>query len=215
MKRSLLIPALILALATLGCNLPLQSAGSERPTATVSPAPPTATLPEVTLTSPPTQPPTLAPDLQPGWTLYRNDRDGFEFGYPAGTLAPPTAQEDGSTRIDLPFAPDTNLLEKYVQFYVLSADSCSSPLLIGLNSSAQTVTIGNLTWTQETYSGVGLGNLYEYVAYSSTNGTMCVSLAFILHSANVGNYPTPPAEFDRTAESQAFMDIMSTFRWLP
>jgi hypothetical protein len=42
-----------------------------------------------------------------------------------------------------------------------------------------------------------------------------VTIAFVLHSANAGNYPTPPPPFDKAAESAIFPTILSTFAWTP
>jgi hypothetical protein len=41
-----------------------------------------------------------------------------------------------------------------------------------------------------------------------------VSLDFILHSLNPGNFPVPPPVFDYAAESAVFEQIVSTYAWL-
>ena len=55
------------------------------------------------------------------------------------------------------------------------------------------------------------GSLYEATAYSTLQGNACISLSFVLRSANLGNFPTPPPAFDKAAELAVFPIIMSTF----
>ena len=59
--------------------------------------------------------------------------------------------------------------------------------------------------------GAAAGNRYDWTAYATTSNNACISLAFILHSANPGNYATPPPVFDMPAESAVIGATMATF----
>jgi hypothetical protein len=72
-------------------------------------------------------------------------------------------------------------------------------------------TINGLSFVRESGQDAGAGNFYDWVAYSTLKGTNCISLSFVLHSTNPGNYPTPPPTFDMAAESAVFSTIMSTY----
>lgn len=158
-----------------------------------------------------------------GWATYQHAEAGFEVSFPDSGVAPNTNTvtngDERSVRIDLPFAPDTNLLEKWLQIDVPAEGAeCASPHAAGYDPSMlqqEQVTINERTWNRVSGNGAAAGNLYEFTAYTLVEGSKCVSLTFVLHSANIGNYENPPAEFDRAAESAVFEEIMSTFRWLP
>jgi len=172
--------------------------------------------------SPPQQPspevPTLAPTLSfpAGWQIYTDQHFGFSFRYPQEAQV--IDQQEAYARIiDLPFIPDTNLLEKYMDVNaVKNGFPCPSPYVDSLSGStpSQQVTINGLTYTVQSGAGAGAGNIYEWTAYSTQRGDMCVSLTLVLHSANPMNYATPPPVFDAAAESQVFQDILGTFNWL-
>jgi hypothetical protein len=75
------------------------------------------------------------------------------------------------------------------------------------------VTINGISFAKQTGQGAAAGNRYDWTAYSTVTSpnNACVSLVFILHSANQGNFnPTPPA-FDPAAESAVFDTIMATY----
>ena len=121
---------------------------------------------------------------------------------------------DINARIYLPLEEQgTNLGEKYAEVNVIeNADPCKS-----LNPGATTsedVTINNIPFLKESGSDAGAGNIYDWVSYSTTKDNACINLSFVLHSTNPGNYPTPPPEFDKEAESAVFDTIMSTFGFI-
>ena len=107
--------------------------------------------------------------------------------------------------------PATNLVQKYVDVSVVEdATECKSPATTP-QAIGQDVTINGIPFLKETGSEGATGHLYDWVAYSSDKGGDCISLTFVLHSSNAGNFPTPPPLFDAAAESAVFNTIMSTF----
>jgi hypothetical protein len=147
------------------------------------------------------------------WLIYCNQDVHFGFKYPPGG-GNITATDTG-VRIPLPFTPGTNLAEKYIEVAVLrDVSNCSSPLAEGNgNVKESQVTINGLVFKKQTGGDAGAGNIYEWEAYSTLRGDTCVSVGFVLHSTNPQNYPTPPAEFDRAAETAVYQAIMATVSW--
>jgi hypothetical protein len=80
--------------------------------------------------------------------------------------------------------------------------------------TSETVVINGITFLKETGGDGGAGNFHQWVAYSTLRDNVCVSLDFILHSLNAGNFPTPPPVFDYSAEIAVFEPIVSTYAWL-
>lgn len=196
---------------------------SPTPTFTPSPAPstPTATPGGPTDTPTPTIPsggPTATWTPTPAmsdWLIFTNSKYGFQFKYPKeGQIADGTT--DNFARIDLPFTLGTNLREKYLEVVVTeNANPCRSPLATSsMLETSETVVINGITFIKETGGDGGAGNLHQWVAYSTLRDNVCVSLDFILHSLNAGNFPTPPPVFDYAAESAIFEQIVSTYTWL-
>jgi hypothetical protein len=180
---------------------PSSVAGSTSPTST-----PTATA---TAATPPTA--TATGSATSGWNNYQNVKYGFSFKFPPGSSI--ASQSDNAGRVYLPFAPATNLVQKYVDVTVVEgAASCKSP------SSgpppqvlSENVTINGVQFLKETGSEGAAGNVYDWAGYSTTKGNACISLTFVLHSTNPGNFPTPPPLFDQTSESAVFSTMMSTY----
>ena len=163
---------------------------------------------------PPTPvPPTLTPETT--WLTYTNPAYGFQFNYPAQSQL--SNQANNFVRIDLPFVAGTNLREKYLEVVVVeNANPCRSPLAVNsMPTAPETVTIAGLSFVKETAWDGGVGHLHEWIAYSTLKGSPCVSLDFILHSLNPGNYATPPTVFDAAAERAVFETMVSSFSWLP
>jgi len=158
-----------------------------------------------------TQAPTPAPTGTniSGWNTYQDASFGFSFQYPPGSSV--SGQTDTTGRVTLPITPGTNLAEKYIDVSVVQdAPTCKSSHS-GSGTPSQNVTINGTPFLQESGSEGAAGNIYDWIGYSAYKGTDCISLNFILHSTNPGNYPTPPPTFDKTAESAVFATIMSTF----
>jgi len=179
-------------------------------------APTSTVTPTATVTPSPTSSVTPTPTSPAGdWLTFTNQTYGFLFKYPPqGTIA--SGGDDNFTRIDLPFTDGTNLREKYLEIIVAeNVNPCQSPLATqSMLETSETVTINGITFLKQTGGDAGAGNFYQWVAYSAIKDNACVSLDFILHSLNPGNFPTPPPVFDYATESAVFEQIVSTFEWL-
>ena len=159
-------------------------------------------------------PPTLTP-IPPinDWLLYTNPTYGLEFKYPP--QAQILNQTANTLKMNLPFTPGTNLHEKYLEMIVReNINPCRSPLATSsMLGSSETVVINGISFLKETGGDGAAGNFYDWVAYSTTRNTACISMDFVLHSVNAGNFPTPPPIFDKAAESVLFTRMMETFAW--
>ena len=182
------------------------------PTPVESPLPTFTPMPDVsptpTFTATPTSPIS-------DWLTFTNSKYGFEFKYPPqGQIV--ADGDENFTRIDLPFVAGTNLREKYLEVITVeNANPCRSPLATSsMLETSETVIINGISFLKETGGDAGAGHLHQWIAYSTLRDNACVSLDFILHSLNAGNFPTPPPVFDFAAESAVFEQIVSTFTWL-
>jgi hypothetical protein len=199
----------LILLAVIGLLLACNS-----PFTTPTPTPPTATPETPTLTPQPTV--TSTPDPYADWYPYTSGDCGFKILYPPdGVLTP---GEGNIMRINLSVVPDTNLHEKYLEITcAITTDTCVDPQSQGVDPAfieTETRDINGISFTIQSGADAGAGNYYEWTTYSTTREDMCVNLSFILHSTNRLNYPTPPPEFDREAESAIFEEMVSTFTWL-
>jgi hypothetical protein len=184
------------------------------PASTATPVPPTS-APAITPTTgaPTITPP--APSVSPTTSaaLYQNVKYNFKFTLPAGaTIA---SQTDAAGRVNFTVAAGTNLSEKYIQINVVeNANPCVSPAVSSPPSSTENVTLNTIQWVKRTGQEGAAGNFYDWVSYSTTRNNACISLAFILHSLNPGNFPVPPPVFDKNAESAVFTEVMNAFNWI-
>jgi hypothetical protein len=124
---------------------------------------------------------------------------------------------DTYARINLPFTQGTNLQEKYLEVTVREdLTTCRSPLASSsIVETSESLFINGIIFLRETGGDAGVGHLHQWVAYSTTRDNDCVSLDFVLHSLNPGNYATPPLVFDFDAESVVFGQIAGTYTWFP
>jgi len=163
--------------------------------------------------SSPSATPTATTNPNSGFDKFQNTKYGFEFKYPVNSSV--SDQTDNGARVTLPIiTAGTNLSEKYLNVGVVEgANPCKAPDPGGPITTTETVTINGIQFLKESGNGAAAGNRYDFVAYSSLSNNACVSLTFILHSTNIGNYTTPPPEFDKAAESAVFDQIINTYDW--
>jgi hypothetical protein len=149
------------------------------------------------------------------WLVFENITYKFRFLYPgAGQIV--AGGTDHSTRINLPFAPGTNLSQKYLQMTVAeNVTTCRSPLATSsIPQTSETVGINGITFLRETGEDGTAGHINKWTAYSTMKDGVCVSLDFVLRAANPGVFTTPPPLYDEAAESLVFGQIVSTYQWL-
>lgn len=171
------------------------------PTATQSSTAPTLT-PSATATTSSTS----------GWNKYQNTKYGFEIKYPANSFV--SDQTDNGALITIPITPGTNLSGKYVDVSVVEgANPCKMQDPGGPITATENVTINGIQFLKETGDSGGAGNIWDFVTYSTMSNNACVSLTFVLHSINIGNYSTPPPLFDKAAESAVFDQMINTYDW--
>jgi hypothetical protein len=205
---SKIVLVLTLAFVLAGCcNLP---APSPAVTPVAGKESPTSVLPSDT---PVTEQATLTPtaSVPANWQTYTDQAYGFTYRFPSeGQIV---SQQDHTARISLPVTQGTNLVEKFIDVAVMeNTDPCVSQNP-GVNQS-QALMVNGVPFLEESGADAGAGQFYEWVAYSTSRNNVCVSLSFVLHSTNPGNYATPPPLFDKPAESDIFASILATFAWL-
>lgn len=165
-------------------------------------------------------PPTITPvpptvTSVPGdWLTYTNPTHGFQFKYPPQSER--FFESANSVLIKMPIAPGTNLVEKYLQVNAIeNVNPCQSPLATSsMLGSSETVVINGISFLKQAGGDGGAGHLHEWVAYSTLKNNDCISMDFVLHSLNAGNFDPPKPEFDKAAESVVFTQVMSTFTWM-
>lgn len=193
---------------------------SPTPTRTQTPGISTATATATaTTTATPTSTPvtpsaTPLPDVSL-WSAYLNSTYGFTFKVPPASSV--TASSNESARILIPLlASGTNLIEKYADVAVVpGASTCVNPNPGADPAQNQNVTINSVAFLKQAGAGAAAGNRYDWVGYSTLRNGNCISVTFVLHSGDPGNYTTPPPLFDKAAESGVFNTIINTFAFWP
>jgi hypothetical protein len=178
------------------------------PTSTGVPPTSTAIPPTPTHTN---LPPTPTSETS-AWMSYQNPLYKFTFKIPPGAVF--VSMSNTQARINLPFAANTNLTEKYLEAKVTEGlTPCKES--DGMASNSQNVTINSIEFLKETGQEGAAGSIYDWTSYSVSRENACITVKFVLRSANLGNFSTPPPAFDPIAESAIFAQIMNTFAWLP
>ena len=146
------------------------------------------------------------------WEAYRNEPYGYEIRYPKDSQI--LAGHETLT-IYLAFAPATNLREKFLVITVRESapQECANPLPT-IILDTEFVQVGGIEFRKEIGEDRAAGSTYESINYSTLRGNRCFGLSFVLHSVNPMNYDVPPPTFDREMESEMFMPILSTFRFV-
>jgi len=192
-----------------GATVPTTNPATSTATPTGTLAPSATPTPTGTVPAPSATPTPTSTGATTG-ALYQNTKYNFKFTLPSGANI--VSQTDNTGRVSLPIVkPGTNLLEKYIQVSVVEgANPCVSPAVEN-PVSTENVTINAIPFVKQSGQGAAAGNRYDWTAYATTNNNACISMAFILHSANPGNYATPPPVFDMAAESAVIGTTMSTY----
>jgi hypothetical protein len=177
------------------------------PTAT-----PTPTNTSAATTATPTSTATPTPTSTTGSTsgLYQNSKYNFKFSLPSGANI--VSQTDNAGEVSLPIVTaGTNLREKYIEILVVEGvNPCVGPAMENPTSS-ENVTINTIPFLKQMGQGAAAGNRYDWTAYTTTYNNACISLLFILHSLNPGNYATQPPVFDMAKETEVIGATMSTY----
>ena len=178
----------------------LESTSIPASTMTLTPVPdvPTATQQPPVPTSTPTSTPVSS-------NVYVNSRYGFRFMLPANSSL--AIYSDNRARVLLPIASGTNLVEKYLNVVVVDGLSpCHTTSFTNSPTSSSNLTINGLAFLVETGTDFALGNTFGWVSYSTMQNNACISMNFVLHSANNG-----APQFNESAEASVFESIMATF----
>jgi len=175
-----------------------------------TPTPPFTATPTV-----PSIPSSTATSAIPAdWLTFINLTYGFEFKYPPqGQIL--SGNTDTYARINLPFAPGTNLRDKYLEIIVAeNANPCRSPLATSsILLTSETMIINGITFLKETGEEGTPGHIHKWTAYSTfrDDNNACISLDFVLRAANPGVFTTPPPLYNEAAESAVFGQVVSTY----
>ena len=150
------------------------------------------------------------------WLAYHDPTVGFSIQHPLTWLQ---SQGQGYPVVfTLQAAPGTTLVNKTMEINVTpDAKICNEGTYLSDtgSTSPQQVRLNGINFLKETGSGIGAGNIYDWTGYSVLKDTTCITITFVLHSANAGVYSTEPAPFDKAAESQIFDQLLNTFRFDP
>jgi hypothetical protein len=148
----------------------------------------------------------------PASNVFQNTKYAFKFTLPTGgTIA---SQSDSYGRVNMTIATGTLLLEKYLEVTVKEGLTPCKVQNMENVATSENVTINSIQFLKETGVGAAAGNVYDWTGYSATKNNACISMVFVLHSANPGVYTTPPPNFDKAAESAVFTTVMSSFNWI-
>lgn len=150
------------------------------------------------------------------WLVCRSEQYGFEVQTPLDSVL--VQQTATTARFDLPFGEGTNLSEKFLDITAVEdAETCTSPRTAGYAPGAiqgESVQLNGVDFVRESGQDAAAGSVYQWTAYSTRQGSLCVSLDFVLRSFHPELVETPPALFDLDAESAVFEASAATFRWL-
>jgi hypothetical protein len=155
--------------------------------------------------------------VDPGFAVAINYTDEFA---PTDVQAPVTIK--GTPLLTLAFidptfySPITNLSEAYLQV-AASADpaivsTCTQPSTQVAETVTGQETIKGYTFTRSEFNGAAAGNRYDQITYRTAWENKCFEVVFLIHSTNIGNYPTGTVvEFDRTTLMRKFETVLESF----
>jgi photosystem II stability/assembly factor-like uncharacterized protein len=112
------------------------------------------------------------------------------------------------------YYPNSNLIEAS-----LILDATSDPVAVSsctLAKPSETaigdVTINGYTFTRSEFSGAAAGNRYDQVIYHTAWQGTCFEVIFLIHSADIGNYPPGTVvAYDEMRVLHKFEEVIGTF----
>lgn len=138
-----------------------------------------------------------------GWCTYRDGEHGFELRCPPGGMV---RRQGDEVRIDLPFASDTTLREKYLWIQFLESPPGAPHAIIWENGCTF------LVWTGEEGAAGSVYRFQRYVTKLPSGGWL--SLTFVLRSVSPDVFDVPPPRYDLDGEPLAFYEMIATFHLL-
>lgn len=184
----------------------------------------TAVSPSTQATTTPSSP--VPPSIIPGTpsAMYQDATYGFAIAYPAtasiqtpdtysfGGYLPLTQTPVVGLALPADLFKGTNLGEAGIYIGATSTPaivaSCAQPDAQVDETAASSTAINGVSFGVFTSTGVGAGNIYDETAYRTVSNGTCFEIVELLHSGNIGNYPTGKVvQFDRPT-FKAYLDTM-------
>lgn len=144
------------------------------------------------------------------WVTYNNTRSGVSLQAPAGlTIA------TSSSGLSLIFATTTPYVHTHL-LHELRID-IDNPAIdcVSTNggdvSSSTIVVINGVNFERETWSGVGLGNLYQGIDYVTVRNGSCYRIGLFTHSTNGEGFYTDDQVQIKKIDALQAMDIKDLF----
>jgi len=114
------------------------------------------------------------------------------------------------------YYPSTNLVEAALALSATTdrglVATCTEPSAQSGETVSGEVTVHGYTFTRSEFSGAAAGNRYDQIFYRTVAQGKCVEVIFLIHSANIGNYPPGTVvEFDRERLLHKLEEVLGTF----
>ncbi len=114
------------------------------------------------------------------------------------------------------YYPTTNLVEAALALTATTDPALVSTCIQVSAQSGETVTgqvsVHGYTFTRSEFVGAAAGNRYDQVFYRTASQGTCFELIFLIHSAEIGNYPPGSVvEYDRERLLHKFEEVLATF----
>lgn len=126
-----------------------------------------------------------------GWQSYGNSREGYSLQYPSTVqletkkMTIVTQMTGAVLHFPKDFQPNTAYNEAYIEV-TSKQGSCAPVTSIMLSGKSTQKTISGITYTTQSGSDVGAGNLYQTFDYTTVQNGTCHSFALTIHSCNLG-----------------------------
>jgi photosystem II stability/assembly factor-like uncharacterized protein len=114
------------------------------------------------------------------------------------------------------YYPGTNLIEAALALTATAepgaVSTCTQPSTQTGDIVSGQVTVNGYTFTRSEFVGAAAGNRYDQVFYRTVTGGKCFEVIFLIHSAEIGNYPPGTVvEYDRERLLHQFESVLGTF----